>query len=72
MGGDEPRPTNRATVKSISEETDHKGEPAHVIEITGVQGIEAEIYVYNDRDEVILFGSAEKEERVLEIQHPPR
>lgn len=66
------RPPNRATVQDITEGTDHEGRPAHVIEFEGVQGAEAELYVYDDRDEVLLYGSAERAERVVDIRNPPR
>jgi hypothetical protein len=69
---DGPRSPNRATVQDISEDTDHEGEPATVIAFEGVQGGEADLYVYDDRDDVILYGSAEREERIVDIFHPPR
>ncbi|WP_226006030.1 hypothetical protein [Natrinema salinisoli] len=67
-----PRPPNRATVQDKYPGKDHEGESAQVIEIEGVQGGEAELYLYEDRDEVILYGSAEKPEHVLEIQQDTR
>lgn len=62
------RPPNRATVQTIRQGQDYEGEDATVIEIEGVQGGKAELYLYDDREEVILFGSAEVPEEVVGIQ----
>jgi hypothetical protein len=67
-GDDGPRYPSRATVQDIYRSTDHNEEDALAIDAVGVQDAEFTLYVYDNREEVVLYGSAKKAERLLDVR----
>lgn len=61
------RPPNRATVKEIYDGTDNVGEECVVVESVGSSGGEFKLFLYQETEQITLYGSAQRRERVRNV-----